>query len=79
VRALAQKENTAHFVASSCAIHRGRVCELRLNHRLWHSPRVFTYTEPRAEKAVRPRANPSLHPTCYGWLRQPPQAGELKR
>jgi hypothetical protein len=23
--------------------------------------------------------NPSLHPTCYGWLRQPTQAGELKR
>ena len=22
--------------------------------------------------------NPSLHPTCYGWLRQPPQADELK-
>jgi hypothetical protein len=23
--------------------------------------------------------NPSLHPMCYGWLRQPPHAGELKR
>jgi len=23
--------------------------------------------------------NLSLHPTCYGWLRQPPPAGELKR
>jgi len=23
--------------------------------------------------------NPSLHPTCYGWLRQPSHAGELKR
>src|SRR5687768_11763404 len=23
--------------------------------------------------------NPSLHPTCYGWLRQPSPAGELKR
>ena len=23
--------------------------------------------------------NPSLQPTCYGWLRQPPQAAELKR
>ena len=22
--------------------------------------------------------NPSLHPTCYGWLRQPPPAGELQ-
>jgi hypothetical protein len=27
--------------------------------------------------SVRP--NPSLQPTCYGWLRQPPQAAELKR
>jgi len=25
------------------------------------------------------RSNPSLHPTCYGWLRQPPPAGELQR
>lgn len=25
------------------------------------------------------RPNPSLHPTCYGWLRQPSPAGELKR
>jgi RimJ/RimL family protein N-acetyltransferase len=24
-------------------------------------------------------SNPSLQPTCYGWLRQPTQAGELKR
>ena len=24
-------------------------------------------------------ANPSLQPTCHGWLRQPAQAGELKR
>jgi len=24
-------------------------------------------------------ANPSLQPTCYGWLRQPPPAAELKR
>ena len=23
--------------------------------------------------------NPSLHPTCYGWLRQPSPAGELQR
>jgi len=23
--------------------------------------------------------NPSLQPTCYGWLRQPSQAAELKR
>ena len=23
--------------------------------------------------------NPSLQPTCYGWLRQPAQAAELKR
>ena len=23
--------------------------------------------------------NPSLQPTCYGWLRQPTQAAELKR
>jgi hypothetical protein len=26
-----------------------------------------------------PRPNPSLQPTCYGWLRQPSQAAELKR
>jgi len=25
------------------------------------------------------RPNPSLQPTCYGWLRQPPPAAELKR
>jgi hypothetical protein len=25
------------------------------------------------------RSNPSLQPTCYSWLRQPPQAAELKR
>ena len=25
------------------------------------------------------RANPSLQPTCYGWLRQPTQAAEPKR
>jgi len=25
------------------------------------------------------RPNPSLQPTCYGWLRQPPQAAELNR
>ena len=25
------------------------------------------------------RANPSLQPTCYGWLRRPPQAAETKR
>jgi hypothetical protein len=24
-------------------------------------------------------SNPSLHPTWYGWLRQPSHAGELKR
>lgn len=24
-------------------------------------------------------ANPSLQPTRYGWLRQPPRAAELKR
>jgi hypothetical protein len=24
-------------------------------------------------------SNPSLHLTCYDWLRQPSQAGELKR
>jgi len=24
-------------------------------------------------------ANPSLQPTCYGWLRQPAQAADLKR
>lgn len=23
--------------------------------------------------------NPSLHPTCYDWLRQPPPEGELPR
>jgi hypothetical protein len=23
--------------------------------------------------------NPSFQPTCYGWLRQPTQAAELKR
>lgn len=23
--------------------------------------------------------NPSLHPTCYSWLRQPPHASELQR
>jgi hypothetical protein len=27
----------------------------------------------------RARPNPSLHPTRYGWLCQPPRAGELKR
>ena len=26
-----------------------------------------------------PLPNPSLQPTCYGWLRQPTQAAELKR
>jgi hypothetical protein len=31
----------------------------------------------RRKSAVR--SNPSLHPTCYGWLRQPSHAGELKR
>ena len=25
------------------------------------------------------QSNPSLHPTCYGWLRQPSPAGELQR
>ena len=25
------------------------------------------------------RLNPSLQPTCYGWLCLPPQAAELKR
>ena len=25
------------------------------------------------------RPNPSLQPTCYDWLRQPPQAAELNR
>ena len=38
----------------------------------------------RATEALNPeraavRANPSLQLTCYGWLRQPPQAAELKR
>ncbi len=28
---------------------------------------------------LRVRPNPSLHPTAYPWLRQPPSAGELKR
>jgi hypothetical protein len=28
---------------------------------------------------VKVRPNPSLQPTCYGWLRQPAQAAELKR
>ena len=31
----------------------------------------------RREGEVTP--NPSLQPTCYGWLRQPSQAAELKR
>jgi uncharacterized glyoxalase superfamily protein PhnB len=32
---------------------------------------------PRRRRRVLP--NPSLHLTAYGWLRQPPSAGELKR
>ena len=28
---------------------------------------------------ARGMPNPSLHPTCYGWLRQPPLASELER
>ena len=31
------------------------------------------------EAPARMRSNPSLQPTCYGWLRQPSQAAELKR
>jgi hypothetical protein len=31
----------------------------------------------KVAQAVLP--NPSLQPTCYGWLRQPAQAAELKR
>lgn len=37
---------------------------------------------PRSRLVARARSlmpNPSLHPTCYGWLRQHPHAGELKR
>jgi len=29
--------------------------------------------------ALKVLPNPSFQPTCYGWLRQPPPAGELKR
>ena len=33
-----------------------------------------------ARRLVGPlRPNPSFHPTCHGWLRQPARAGELKR
>ena len=31
------------------------------------------------KSAVPTVPNPSLQPTCYGWLRQPAQAAELKR
>jgi hypothetical protein len=37
------------------------------------------YTAVRMHASCTPRANPSLQPTCYGWLRQPSQAAELKR
>ena len=37
----------------------------------------WQYTLSHRSFNVRP--NPSLHPTCYGWLRQPPPAGELQR
>jgi hypothetical protein len=37
-------------------------------------------SEPHIDRCSRGlQPNPSLHPTCYGWLRQPTQAGELKR
>jgi hypothetical protein len=50
-----------------------------LNQRVRQSPRMSTRTELRVASAARPRANPSLHPTCYRLLRRLPQAGELQR
>jgi hypothetical protein len=50
-----------------------------LSHRIGQSPRMPTRTEFREASVARPRANPSLHPTCYSGLRPLPQAGELKR
>jgi hypothetical protein len=50
-----------------------------LSQRVRQSLRMSTRTELRAASVARPRANPSLHPTCYSGLRPLPQAGELKR
>jgi hypothetical protein len=38
----------------------------------------FAGSKANPSYGVRPvTPNPSLHRTCYGWLRQPPHAGEL--
>jgi GNAT superfamily N-acetyltransferase len=42
--------------------------------RPWHL--VSSHAAPRF---ISMRPNPSLYPTRYGWLRQPPRAAELKR
>ena len=52
---------------------------LRFRRCVWQSPRMRRNNELRAGRFCGPQANPSMHRTCYGWLRQPPPAGDLKR
>jgi hypothetical protein len=48
--------------------------------RLWQSPPMSPARRNAAPGRHAPaRPNPSLQPTRYGWLRQPPRAAELKR
>jgi hypothetical protein len=78
-RALSLKVSNEQSVGCRCRANIGANGCVALSQRVGQSPRVFTRTELRVRSAARPRANPSLHPTCYRRLRRLPQAGELKR
>lgn len=42
-------------------------------------PALHRLVSHSAASALRPTPNRSLQPTCYGWIRQPAPAAELKR
>jgi len=50
----------------------------RVSLKQWRSP-VHSHWSTQAVMLTWSRSNSSLHPTCYGRLRQPPPAGELQR
>jgi hypothetical protein len=78
-RALSLKVGNEQFVGCLCRAIIGANGYVALSHRVGKSPRVFRRTELRVASVARPRANPSLHPTCESGLRPLSQAGELQR
>jgi len=78
-RALSREVSNERFVGCLRRATIGVNGCVALGHRIEQRPRKPTRTELCMASAARQRANPSMHRTCYGWLRQPPPAGDLKR